>query len=129
MILKGILSPQDARLAQEHGVDALIVSNHGGRQLDGALPPILALPAIRKAVPRCRCCSTGRAPRHGCGQGPGPGADAVLLGRPFNYAAALGGQAGVAQAIELLAAELHRDLALVGAWGCDDLDPSFVATG
>jgi L-lactate dehydrogenase (cytochrome) len=127
LILKGILSPQDARLAQEHGVDALVVSNHGGRQLDGALPPILALPAIRKAVPDMPLLLDSGV-RRGTDviKALALGADAVLLGRPFNYAAALGGQAGVAQAIRLLADEVHRDLALVGAARCDDLDPSYV---
>jgi L-lactate dehydrogenase (cytochrome) len=127
LILKGILSADDARTAQAHGVDALIVSNHGGRQLDGALPPLLALPAIREAVPEMTLLLDSGV-RRGTDvlKALALGADAVLLGRPFNYAAALAGQAGVAEAIALLAAELHRDLALIGATDCAALGPGFI---
>ena len=114
-ILKGILSPLDARLAREHGVDGVVVSNHGGRQLDGAVAPLRVLPAIRAEAGTMAVLLDGGI-RRGTDvlKALALGADFVLLGRPFLYAAALGGEAGVRHAIAVLGEEIGRNMALLG---------------
>lgn len=116
LILKGILHPDDARRAQEEGVDALIVSNHGARQLDLAPASITQLPAIVDAV-------HGRLPvlmdsgiRRGAdvARALALGAQAVLIGRPVLYGLAVDGQAGVQHVLQTLAEELERTLVLLG---------------
>lgn len=115
LILKGVLHPDDALRACRLGVDALIVSNHGGRQLDGAIAPLTILPEIVKAV--------GDIPvmidsgfRRGTDvlKALALGASFVFVGRPFGYAAACAGEAGVTHAIDILATEITRDMALLG---------------
>ena len=115
LVLKGILSPEDARLAQEVGVDAVIASNHGGRQLDGAVSPLRRLRAIREQA--------GTLPvlydsgiRRGTDvlKAMALGASHVFLGRPFLYAAIAGGELGALHAIDLLKTEILRDMALLG---------------
>lgn len=117
IVLKGILHPADARLAVEHGVDAVLVSNHGGRQLDGAPASLDALPDIVDAV-------AGRLPvlfDGGIRRGTdiltalALGATAVALGRPVIWGLAANGEVGVRQVLELLRADLRRAMALVGA--------------
>jgi L-lactate dehydrogenase (cytochrome) len=127
LLVKGLLSADDARLAHDAGVDGLIVSNHGGRQLDSAITALAALPAIREAVPNMVLLLDGGI-RRGTDvvKALALGANAVLVGRPFNYAAALGGQAGVAAAIDILATEFSRDMALIGVSNPAQLDASFV---
>jgi 4-hydroxymandelate oxidase len=116
VLLKGIVTPEDAALAVEHGVEGVIVSNHGGRQLDGAEPTLLALPRVVDAV-------AGRAPvlvdggiRRGTdvAKALALGAQAVLIGRPYLWGLAADGQAGVERVLALLRAELERALALLG---------------
>jgi len=116
VLLKGIVTPEDAVLAVEHGVEGVIVSNHGGRQLDGAEPTLLALPRVVDAV-------AGRAPvlvdggiRRGTdvAKALALGARAVLIGRPYLWGLAADGQAGVERVLSLLRAELERALALLG---------------
>ena len=116
VLLKGIVTPEDAALAVEHGVEGVIVSNHGGRQLDGAEPTLLALPRVVDAV-------AGRAPvlvdggiRRGTdvAKALALGARAVLIGRPYLWGLAADGQAGVERVLSLLRAELERALALLG---------------
>ncbi len=128
VLLKGILSPEDARLAVEHGVDGLIVSNHGGRQLDACIPTILALPEVVDAV-------DGRIPvlvdggiRRGTDivKALALGARAVLIGRPYLWGLAVGGQQGVETVIAQLRAELKRALALVGHTSVATLDRSLL---
>ncbi|MBE7375247.1 alpha-hydroxy-acid oxidizing protein [Pseudomonas sp. AL-54] len=123
LVVKGILHPDDARKACDLGADALIVSNHGGRQLDSTLSALEALPGVVEAV--------GDLPvmvdsgfRRGTDvlKALALGARMVFIGRPFNYAAAYAGEAGVAHAIELLAAELQRDMALLGVTRVEDVD-------
>lgn len=120
LVIKGILNPDDARRAVDVGVDGIIVSNHGGRQLDGAIAPLDALPAIVKAVPSTPVMIDG-----GIRRGTdvlialGLGARFVFLGRPFNYAAAVGGDAGTGHAIQLLKAEIDRNMAMLGLSGLD----------
>lgn len=115
LVLKGVLHPKDAVLAQDHGCDGIILSNHGGRQLDGALSALAALPAIRAAVPQMTVMIDG-----GIRRGTDVikaimlGADFVFVGRPFLFAAATDGTAGVLHAMRLLAAEIDRDMAMLG---------------
>lgn len=117
ILLKGVLHPADARLAvAEHGVSGLIVSNHGGRQLDGVPASLVALPRIADAV-------AGRVPllldggvRRGTDvvKALALGADAVGIGRPVMWGLAVDGEAGVARVLELLRAELAHVLAMCG---------------
>ncbi len=116
LLVKGVLSPADADLAIEHGVSGVIVSNHGGRQLDTAIATIDALPAIIEAV-------AGRAEVYldgGIRRGTdvvkalARGAQAILLGRPVAYGLAAGGEAGVTTVLGQLVAETENALALCG---------------
>lgn len=116
LMVKGILRPQDAALAADCGADAVIVSNHGGRVVDGAIAPIEALPAIVEAV-------GGRIPvlvdsgfRRGTDvvKALALGANAVLIGRATLYGTAAAGEAGAARAITILREEIDRTLALLG---------------
>jgi len=122
LLLKGVLHPEDARRAQDHGIDGLIVSNHGGRQLDGAIASLDALPAVVAAV-------GGRIPvllDGGVRRGvhvviaKALGADACLIGRPQLWGLAVAGELGVRAVLEILRREIDRVLAL-GGW------PSFRA--
>jgi 4-hydroxymandelate oxidase len=128
LILKGILAPDDARLAVEHGVDAIIVSNHGARQLDRSLATADALPDVAAAV-------DGRAEvwvdggiRRGLdiAIAMSLGASGVLVGRPLYWALAAGGQAGVERALAILGEELTLALALLGCASVRDLRPELV---
>ncbi len=115
-VLKGILSPEDARLAVAAGVDAIVVSNHGGRQLDRAIASADALAGIVAAVAgRCEVWVDGGI-RRGLDVlvALALGATGVLIGRPFYWALAAGGRAGVEHAVEILRAELETGLALLG---------------
>jgi lactate 2-monooxygenase len=114
--LKGILHPDDARMAREHGVDAIVVSNHGGRQLDGAIASLDALPAIVDAVGGELEILLDSGIRGGADvvKALALGADAVLLGRPYLWGLAAGGEAGVLAVIRGLLAELDVTLALAG---------------
>jgi L-lactate dehydrogenase (cytochrome) len=116
IVIKGILDPDDAREAIKHGADGIVVSNHGGRQLDGAMSTARALPAIADAL-------AGRIPilvdggvRSGLDvvRMLALGADFVLLGRAWAYALAAGGEAGVAHMLKLIDAEMRTAMALTG---------------
>ncbi|MFY2597798.1 alpha-hydroxy acid oxidase [Achromobacter xylosoxidans] len=115
MVLKGILHPDDARAARAHGMDAVIVSNHGGRQLDGSVSPLHALPAIVDAAGGMDVMLDSGV-RRGTDalKAMALGARCVFVGRPFNYAATVAGQRGVAHAIALIAEEIRRDMGLLG---------------
>ena len=115
LIVKGVLHPDDAREAQKMGADGVIVSNHGGRQLDSTVATLRALPKVLEAV--------GDMPvmvdsgfRRGTDilKALALGASFVFIGRPINFAAAYAGEAGVAHALELLRQEVSRDMALLG---------------
>ena len=127
MVVKGILDPRDARIAVDRGADAIVVSNHGGRQLDGAITPLHVLPEIVAA-----CGSVPVLFDSGIRRGTDVlkalalGAKFVFLGRSFGYAAAVGGEAGVKHAIEILATEIDRDMALLGLKRLADLDASYL---
>jgi len=116
IVPKGVLAPDDARAALAHGARAIIVSNHGGRQLDGAVAPLDALPAIVAAVDRRVEVLLDGGIRRGTDvlKALALGARAVLLGRPFLWGLAVDGEAGVARVLELLRAEIALDLALCG---------------
>jgi isopentenyl diphosphate isomerase/L-lactate dehydrogenase-like FMN-dependent dehydrogenase len=128
IIIKGILSGEDARCAVDHGAAAVVVSNHGGRQLDGAPATLRALPEVVAAVNgRAEVLVDGGIRRGGdivkaiC-----LGAKGVLLGRAYAYGLAAAGEAGVARAIEILRADLERTLKLLGCPSISALDPSYV---
>ncbi|WP_237180633.1 alpha-hydroxy acid oxidase [Roseomonas haemaphysalidis] len=115
LVIKGILHPRDVLLAREAGADGVILSNHGGRQLDGAVSPMRTLPAAVEAaggIPVMMDCGI----RRGADvlKAMALGAAFVFVGRPFIYAAALAGAEGVAHAANLLGAEVMRDLGLLG---------------
>jgi 4-hydroxymandelate oxidase len=126
--LKGVLHPADARRALESGVDALFVSNHGGRQLDTVPPPLELLPSLVDAV-------QGRLPllldggvRRGTDvlKALALGARAVAIGRPVLWGLAAGGEAGVAHVFSLLRSELERALSLCGCGSADDASPELL---
>jgi L-lactate dehydrogenase (cytochrome) len=117
IIIKGILDAEDARLAVQHGVDAMVVSNHGGRQLDGARSTISALPEIVDAVAgRCDVLMDGGV-RTGQDvlKALALGAKGCLIGKAFLYALAARGEAGVTLALDIIRNELAVSLALTGA--------------
>jgi L-lactate dehydrogenase (cytochrome) len=116
LILKGILDPEDARMAADTGADAIIVSNHGGRQLDGARSSIAALPAIAEAVgDRIEVHMDGGV-RSGQDvlKAVALGAKGVHIGRPFLYGLGAGGRAGVTRALQIIRSELDITMALCG---------------
>jgi L-lactate dehydrogenase (cytochrome) len=115
LVIKGVLDAQDARIARETGAEGVIVSNHGGRQLDGAVSPLRVLSSIVAACPDIPVMMDGGV-RRGTDilKALALGARFVFVGRPFGYAAAIGGREGVMHAIRLLSGEVHRDMALLG---------------
>lgn len=123
LIVKGILSPHDARLARDHGADGIIVSNHGGRQLDGAIAPSRALPAIVAACPEIPVMMDSGV-RRGTDvlKAMALGAKLVFVGRPFGFAAAVAGEAGVSHAIAILKQEVSRNMGLLGISSLGELD-------
>jgi L-lactate dehydrogenase (cytochrome) len=116
LVLKGVNSPEDARIARDHGVEGLIVSNHGGRQLDGTLASLRALPGVVDAVGGSLTVMMDSGIRRGTDvlKALAFGAKFVFVGRPMNYAASIGGEAGVRHAIELLRLEVWRDMGMLG---------------
>jgi lactate 2-monooxygenase len=116
IVLKGIVHAEDARRAVNAGVDGLLVSNHGGRQVDGSLGALDALPAIREAVPRELALLFDSGVRTGADifKALALGADAVCIGRPYVWGLALDGQSGVEHVLRCLLAELDLTLALSG---------------
>ncbi len=128
LLVKGILRDDDARRALECGVDGIVVSNHGGRQLDGSVAALDALVEVRHAIGPDVTVLMDSGVRSGADvvKAVALGADAVLVGRPYVYGLAVGGQAGVEAVITQLAAEVDLTLALAGARGVSELDRSFV---
>jgi L-lactate dehydrogenase (cytochrome)/(S)-mandelate dehydrogenase len=131
LLLKGILHPDEARRALALGIDGLIVSNHGGRQLDGAISTIEALPGVVKAV-------DGRVPvlidggiRRGADvvKALALGAQACLIGRPHLWGLSVAGQAGVACVLDVLRAEIDRTMALCGCERIADVDATLLHRG
>ena len=116
LVVKGILDPGNALQAREHGADGIILSNHGGRQLDGAVSPMQVLPAVVEALGKDYPVLIDSGFRRGNDVllALALGAKFVFVGRPFNYAGAVAGQAGVEHAIGILASEIMRNMALIG---------------
>lgn len=124
ILLKGILHPDDAKKALNYGVDGIIVSNHGGRQVDGSIAAIEALPnivnAVREKVPVLM--DSGIRSGADVFKAIALGAKAVCLGRPYVYGLALGGQAGVEAVIQNLLADFELTMALAGCKNIEEID-------
>jgi lactate 2-monooxygenase len=129
VVLKGIVHPGDAARAQQAGVNGLIVSNHGGRQVDGSIGALDALPAIRDAVGGELALLFDSGVRGGADifKALALGADAVCVGRPYMYGLALAGQAGVEHVLRCLLAELDLTLALSGYTNIAQVDRDALA--
>jgi lactate 2-monooxygenase len=128
ILVKGVLTADDARLALQHGVDGIIVSNHGGRQVDGSVAALDALVEVRDALPDAVVLMDGGI-RTAADviKAVALGADAVLLGRPYAYALAVGGRRGVEELIQNLMAEIDLTLALAGGHTIRELDRSWLS--
>jgi lactate 2-monooxygenase len=124
LALKGILHPDDARAAREHGIDAVVVSNHGGRQIDGSIASLDALPPIVDAVGGDIEVLLDSGIRSGTDviKALALGADAVLLGRPFVWGLAVGGEAGVLAVLRAVLGELDLSMGLSGHTTPAELD-------
>jgi len=130
LVIKGILHEDDARTATALGADGVIVSNHGGRQLDGAAAPLAALPRIVDAVGSSTTVMMDSGVRRGADvlKALALGAKFVFAGRPFMYAAAVGGEQGVRHAVTLLRDEVDRNMAMLGVCRVDDLSAARLLT-
>ena len=128
LVVKGILHEDDARRAVELGVDGIIVSNHGGRQLDGAIAPLNVLPSILNAVGEKTEVMLDGGIRRGSDvlKALALGARFVFVGRPFLYAASVGGSAGVLMAAEILKSEIYRNMALLGVTNVGEIDQPYL---
>jgi L-lactate dehydrogenase (cytochrome)/(S)-mandelate dehydrogenase len=128
LILKGVLHPDEARLAVERGIDGLIVSNHGGRQLDGAPASLDALPAIVAAVAGHIPVLLDGGVRRGAdvAKSLALGAAACLIGRPQLWGLAVAGEAGVAHVLDIYRRELDRVMGLCGVSRLADIGPDLV---
>jgi 4-hydroxymandelate oxidase len=128
LVLKGIVTAEDARLAVEAGVDGIVVSNHGGRQLDGAIPTIEALPEVVEAVDGRLEVFLDSGVRRGVDvvKALALGARAVLVGRPLLWGLAVDGEAGVRQVLDILRLEFEVAMALCGCRTVSDLGPELV---
>jgi L-lactate dehydrogenase (cytochrome) len=128
ILVKGVITGDDARRAVDAGVSGLIVSNHGGRQLDTCFPTARALPEVLEAVNGRTEVFVDGGIRRGADivKAICMGARAVLIGRAYGYGLAAGGQAGVARAIAILKADIERTLVLLGCGSISQLDRSYV---
>lgn len=122
LVIKGIVSPEDTTTARELGCDGVILSSHGGRQLDSMISPLAALPAV-KARAGDMAVMLDSGVRYGADvlKAMALGADFVFVGRPMLYAAALAGVPGVRHAIDILATEIDRNMGLLGLQDLDQL--------
>ncbi len=132
LLIKGVLHKDVVRMAREHGLDGVMVSNHGGRQLDGTVSPLRVLPGLREAAGDMKLIMDSGF-RRGTDvlKALALGADFCFIGRPFLCAAAVAGQPGVAHAIKLLIDELDRDMAMMGINTTKEMTKEFLmpATG
>jgi 4-hydroxymandelate oxidase len=128
IVLKGVVHPEDARLAVDHGIDALAVSNHGGRQLDTVPATIEVLPQVADAVGGTVPLLLDGGVRRGTDvlKALALGADAVAIGRPVLWGLAVDGEAGVARVLGMLRAELDQALALCGCRSPRDVSPDLI---
>jgi L-lactate dehydrogenase (cytochrome) len=127
LVVKGLISPADARIARESGVDGVIVSNHGGRQLDYTVSGLRTLPEIAAEANGMTVMLDGGI-RRGTDvlKALALGAQFVFVGRPFLFAAVAGGEAGVQRALNLLRDEIDRDMALLGIRSIGEVSPELV---
>jgi L-lactate dehydrogenase (cytochrome) len=127
LVVKGLIAPADARIARECGVDGVIVSNHGGRQLDYAMSSLRTLPEIASEAGGMTVMLDGGI-RRGTDvlKALALGARFVFVGRPLLYAAVAGGEAGVQRALTLLKDEIDRDMALLGIRSIGDISSDLV---
>jgi L-lactate dehydrogenase (cytochrome) len=127
LVVKGLIAPEDARIARESGVDGVMISNHAGRQLDYTVSALRTLPEIAAQSKGMTVMLDGGV-RRGTDviKALALGANFVWIGRPFLYAAIAGGEGGVARAITLLQAEIDRDLALLGIRSIGEITPAQV---
>jgi L-lactate dehydrogenase (cytochrome) len=130
LVVKGVMHPADAGLAQSIGADALIVSSHGGRQLDGAIGPLQALPAIVAQVSKSFPVMIDGGFRRGTDvlKALALGARMVFVGRATLYGAAVAAQPGVARVIEILKTEIDRNMGLLGCRSLAEVTPDLVET-
>ena len=128
LVVKGLVTAEDARRAVDAGADAVVVSNHGGRQLDSAPATMRALPAVVDAVGGRCAVLLDSGVRRGADvvKALADGASAVMVGRAFLYGLAAGGEPGVARVVEILRAEMERTLVLLGCPSVQDLDRSWI---
>jgi L-lactate dehydrogenase (cytochrome) len=124
LLLKGVMSPEDAKIARDHGADGIIVSNHGGRQLDSTVSPLRVLPSIVAASGDMTVMMDSGI-RRGTDvlKALALGAKFVFVGRPFNYAASIAGEAGVRHAITILATEIQRNMGMLGLNSLAEIGP------
>jgi lactate 2-monooxygenase len=129
LLVKGVLTAEDAVRARDCGVDGIIVSNHGGRQVDGAVAALDAYVEVRESLGNDATLLVDGGIRTGADvlKAMALGADAVLVGRPYAYGLAAGGQAGVEAVLRQLLAETDITLALLGGRAARDLDRTFLA--
>ena len=129
LLVKGVMHPQDAELAAATGMDALIVSNHGGRQLDGAIAPLQALPDVVRSVPKTLPVLIDGGFRRGTDvlKAIALGAKLVFMGRPQLYGAAVAGTEGIAKVVDILRTEIDRDLALLGCKDLTEVTPDLLS--
>jgi len=129
IVVKGIQHPDDAREAVRRGVDGVVVSNHGGRQVDGAIASLDALPAIADATGEDLAILFDSGIRSGADalKALALGADAVCLGRPYVWGLALDGQAGVEAVLKMVLAELDLTMALCGLTRPEEIGPELLA--
>ena len=127
LVVKGLIAPADARIARESGVDGVIVSNHGGRQLDYTLSSLRTLPEIARDAGGMTVMLDGGI-RRGTDvlKALALGAQFVFIGRPFLYAAVVAGEPGVRRALTLLRDEIDRDMALLGVRSIGEITPELV---
>jgi len=128
LVVKGVLTPEDALRSLDEGAEGVVVSNHGGRQLDGCAATLRALPEVAKAVGDRATILMDGGIRRGSDIAKALclGAKAVLVGRAYAYGLGAAGEAGVARAIEILRADLQRAMALLGVESLGELNRSFV---
>jgi len=123
LVVKGIMAREDACIARDSGVDGVVISNHGGRQLDGTVSPLRVLPSIAEALEGSIPVMMDGGIRRGSDilKAIALGARFVFVGRPFVYAAAIGGEAGVSHAIDILSTETKRNMGLLGITDLSEL--------